>query len=348
MKAVIFEEFGAPLKIAQIDDPTADANGVVIRVEASGICRSDWHGWLGHDPDIRRLPHVPGHELAGTVEEAGKRVTKWAKGDRVTVPFVCGCGRCPECDSGNHQICDHQTQPGFTHWGSFAEFVEIKNADVNLVALPDEMSCVTAASLGCRFATSFRAVVAQGRVAPGEWVAVHGCGGVGLSAVMIACAHGAKVIAIDIDTKALDFAKKIGAAALIDASETDGVAERIHELTGRGAHLSIEALGSATTAANSIRCLRKRGRHIQVGLLAGDDYRPRLPMELVIGRELEILGSHGMQAHRYGEMLTMIMSGLLEPQSLIGKTVALEDAPRELEAMSRYDAVGITVIDRFS
>lgn len=348
MKAAIFEEFGTPLKIAQVEDPTVDANGVVIRVEASGICRSDWHGWLGHDPDIRHLPHVPGHELAGTVEETGRKVTKWARGDRVTVPFVCACGHCPECSKGNQQVCDHQTQPGFTHWGSFAEFVAIKNADVNLVALPDEMSSVTAASLGCRFATSFRAVVVQGRVSPGEWVAVHGCGGVGLSAVMIATALGAKVIAVDIDTKALDFAKKIGAAALVDASQTQEVFERIHELTGRGAHVSIDALGSAATAASSIRCLRKRGRHIQVGLLAGDDYQPRLPMELLIGRELEILGSHGMQAHRYGEMLEMIMSGLLDPQSLIGKTVPLEDAPRELESMSHYGAVGITVIDRFS
>jgi len=348
MKAVIFEEFGAPLKVAEVDDPKTDADGVIVRVEASGICRSDWHGWLGHDPDIRHLPHVPGHELAGTVEETGKKVTEWTKGDRVTVPFVCACGTCPECKTGNHQICDHQTQPGFTHWGSFAEYVTIKNADVNLVALPDEMSFVTAASLGCRFATSFRAVVAQGRVSPGEWVAVHGCGGVGLSAVMIACALGAKVIAVDIDTKALDFAKKIGAAAMVEAEHTEDVVGRIHELTGRGAHVSIDALGSSTTAVNSIRCLRKRGRHIQVGLLAGEDYHPRLPMEQVIGRELEILGSHGMQAHRYGDMLEMIMSGTLEPQRLIGKTVPLEDAPRELEAMTHFGGIGITVIDRFS
>ena len=173
-------------------------------------------------------------------------------------------------------------------------------------------------------------------------------GGVGLSAVMIACARGAKVIAVDIDTSALDFAKKIGAAALVDASQSEDVVERIRELTGRGAHVSIDALGSAITCANSISCLRKHGRHIQVGLLAGDDYRPRLPMELLIGRELEIIGSHGMQAARYGDMLEMIMSGLLDPQRLIGKTVPLEDAPRELEAMSHFGTVGITVIDRFS
>jgi alcohol dehydrogenase len=346
VKAVIFEEFGGPLQVAEVDDPSIDDQGVIIRVEASGICRSDWHGWQGHDPDIRALPHVPGHELAGTVEEVGFKVTGWRKGDRVTVPFVCGCGCCPECRSGNQQVCDHQTQPGFSHWGSFARYVAIHNADVNLVALPEEMSFVTAASLGCRFATSFRAVAAQARVEPGEWVVVHGCGGVGLSAVMIAAALGAKVIAVDIDPMVLELAADVGAAATIDGRNTDLV-DRVRELTERGAHVSIDALGSSVTAANSILCLRKRGRHIQIGLLAGSDHRPRLPMELVIGRELEILGSHGMQAHRYQEMLAMITSGRLDPQRLIGRTVALEDAPGALDAMTDFGAIGITVIDRF-
>jgi alcohol dehydrogenase len=347
MKAVIFGEFGAPLEVAQVEDPTTNDSGVVIKVEASGICRSDWHGWQGHDPDIRRLPHVPGHELAGTVEDCGRDVTRWKRGDRVTVPFVCGCGTCPECVSGNHQICDHQTQPGFTHWGSFAEYVAIEHADINLVGLPDEMDFVTAASLGCRFATSFRAVAAQGRVSEEEWVAVHGCGGVGLSAVMIAAALGARVVAVDIDPEVLLLARDLGAAEVINARDTDDVVERVRELTGRGAHVSIDALGSAVTSTNSIACLRKRGRHVQVGLLAGEDYRPRIPMDQVIGKELEIVGSHGMQAHRYPEMLGLIAAGELQPQRLIGKKVALEEAPGELEAMSRFGAVGITVIDRF-
>ena len=347
MKAVIFEEFGQPLKIAQVEDPVAPDHGAVIKLEASGICRSDWHGWQGHDPDIRRFPHVPGHELAGTVEETGGGVTGWKRGDRVTVPFVCGCGTCPECSNGNHQVCDHQTQPGFHNWGSFAEYVAIDHADVNLVALPDELDLVTAASLGCRFATSFRGVVAQGRVAPEEWVAVHGCGGVGLSALMIARSLDARVIAVDIDPEVLNLATELGAEAAIDARDTEDVPALIHELTDRGAHVSIDALGSTTTSTNSILSLRKGGRHVQIGLLAGDDFRPRLPMERVIGWELEILGSHGMQAFKYKDMLDLITSGKLEPQRLIGKTIALEEAPAELEAMTDFGSVGITVIDRF-
>jgi alcohol dehydrogenase len=209
------------------------------------------------------------------------------------------------------------------------------------------MSFVTAASLGCRFATSYRAVVVQGNVTTGMWVVVHGCGGVGLSAVMIAVSMGARVIAVDIDAEVLKLAEEVGAAAVINAGENDAVVDRVFALTGRGADVSIDALGSAVTSSNSLLCLRKRGRHVQVGLLAGDDYRPRLPMEYVIGRELELVGSHGLQAHRYGDMLAMISTGRLEPQRLIGKTVPLEEAPKELPGMTNYGAVGITVIDRF-
>lgn len=347
MKAVIYEKFGGPLKVADVADPAPADDGVVIQVAASGICRSDWHGWLGHDPDIAHLPHVPGHELAGVVEEVGKEVTRWKRGDRVTLPFVCGCGTCPECLSGNHQVCDRQFQPGFTGWGSFAQYVAIRYADANLVRLPEEIDFVTAASLGCRFATSFRAIAAQGQVKAGQWVAVHGCGGVGLSAIMIARALGARVIGVDIDAKVLQLARELGAEATIDGRENADVPGAIREVTGRGADVSIDALGSTSTCANSILCLRKRGRHVQVGLLAGDDYQPRVPMHRVIGWELEICGSHGMQASRYDEMLAMIAAGRLDPKALIGKTVPLEEAPDELESMGRFGSVGITVIDRF-
>jgi len=194
VKATYFDEFQKPLTIERLLDPSPDNDGVVIEVKATGLCRSDWHGWMGHYPDIR-LPHVPGHELAGVVRGVGKNVSNWKEGDRVTLPFVCGCGKCGQCATGNHQVCNHQFQPGFTHWGSFAELVAIKYADINLVRLPEEVDFVTAASLGCRFTTSFRAIVAQGSTRAGQWVAVHGCGGVGLSAVMIATALGAHVVA---------------------------------------------------------------------------------------------------------------------------------------------------------
>ena len=346
MKAAIYREFGQSLSIEELPDPEPTAGGVVISVQATGLCRSDWHGWMGHDPDIS-LPHVPGHELAGVIEAVGADVANWKPGDRVTLPFVCGCGACPQCSSGNHQVCDHQFQPGFTHWGSFAEYVSIDYADVNLVRLPEELDFVTAASLGCRFVTSFRAVVDQGQVMAGQWVAVHGCGGVGLSAIMIAKALNAAVVAIDIDDAKLDFAGRLGADSLINATSVDDVAERVKEITNGGSHASIDALGSETTCSNSIDGLRKRGRHIQVGLMVGEDRRPTVPMDRVIADELLILGSHGMQAHRYTELLAMIRTGQLSPDLLIGKTISLEDVVSELPAMNSFTGTGVTVIDRF-
>ena len=343
MKAVYYEAFGQPPVVADVADPEPAPQGVVIKVEATGLCRSDWHGWMGHDPDIR-LPHVPGHELAGVIAATGRQVTRWRMGERVTVPFVSGCGTCPECASGNHQVCERQFQPGFTAWGSFADYVAVHFADINLVRLPETLDFATAASLGCRFVTSFRAIVDQGRVQPGEWVAVHGAGGVGLSAIMIASAMGANVIAIDLVQEKLALARACGAVAGIDASKTDDVVAAIRDMTQGGAHVSMDALGSPKTCFNSIACLRRRGRHLQVGLMLGDHARPQIPMDKVIGHEIEIRGSHGMQAHRYPPMMEMILKGKLQPDKLIGKTISLAETPQALMAMDKFVGTGISII----
>ncbi len=346
MKAVYFEKFQGNVEIRDVPEPMVSADSVIVKVEASGLCRSDWHGWMGHDSDIV-LPHVPGHELAGTIFETGAGIQNWKVGDRVTVPFVGGCGHCPECLSGNHQVCDNQFQPGFTAWGSFAEFVEIKYADINLVQLPNEIDFVTAASLGCRFITSFRAVIDQGKVTPGEWVAVHGCGGVGLSAIMIAVAAGANVVAIDIDDEKLQLAKETGATALINAKQVENVPEAIRNITKRGAHVSLDGLGSQETCFNSVASLRKRGKHIQVGLMTGDHKYPQIPMDQVVANELEIIGSHGMQAFRYAAVFEMIKAGKLQPEKLVGKTISLNEAPAELMNMGSFSNLGVTVINKF-
>jgi len=346
VRAVVFEAFQKPLSIQTVEDPSPVDDGVVLRVMAAGLCRSDWHGWMGHDPDIR-LPHVPGHELAGRVVAVGKNVRHWRTGDRVTVPFVGGCGHCPQCLSGNHQVCDDQFQPGFSHWGCFAEFVAIQRADINLVRLPDSMAFETAASLGCRFITSFRAVVDQGNVSAGQWMAVHGCGGVGLSAIMIANARGASVIAVDIGARQLEMAREVGAVATVDASRTDDVAKAVREISRGGAHLSIDALGSQQTCFNSITNLRKRGRHVQVGLMTGDHRHPKIPLDRVLADELEVIGSHGMQAHRYPEMMAMIEQGKLQPEKLIGRRIGLEETPDALVNMNRFSHAGVTVINNF-
>jgi alcohol dehydrogenase len=337
MKALLYRDFGGPLSVEAVPDPEPPVDGVVVGVRATGVCRSDWHGWMGHDPAIT-LPHVGGHELAGEVVAAGPEVRGFAVGDRVTVPFCCGCGTCEPCRQGWTQICDVDFQPGFTAWGSFAELVALPRADLNLVRLPESLGYVEAASLGCRFMTAFAAL---GGVAAGDWVAVHGCGGLGLSAVMIARALGASVVAIDIDAETLELARSLGAAEVV----TDDPVARVHEITGGGAHVSLDALGSAATCRNSIRCLRKRGRHVQVGLLLEDEREVAIPMDRVIAYELELRGVHGMAVGRYDALLRLVESGAVEPGRLIGRTISLEEAGAELAAMGSFTQRGVTVIE---
>ena len=309
---------------------------MVLKVEATGLCRSDWHGWMGHDSDIV-LPHVPGHELAGTIAAVGAGVSGWAVGDRVTTPFICACGSCEQCLAGDQQVCPNQLQPGFNYWGSFAEYVAVPYAAVNLVRLPDDLDFATAAGLGCRFATSFRAVHQVGRVVAGERVAIFGCGGVGLSAVMIAAALGAEVIAIDTNPAALELARTYGASRTLAAS-ADTVSQ-LRELGG--AHVTIDALGSSDIVQQALESLRPRGRHVQVGLLPNG---VQLDVGRLIGQELSWLGSHGMPAHAYPEMLDLVAQGKLNPTQLITRTITLAETPAALAGLSHGTPPGVTVI----
>jgi alcohol dehydrogenase len=347
MKAALFEAFGQRIEVVDVSDPTPTRDGVVIDVRANGVCRSDWHGWKGHDPTIP-LPHVPGHEMAGVIAAVGDSVKDFKIGDRVTAPFVLGCGVCPQCVSGNQQVCDNQVQAGFSGWGSMAEFVSLPYADQNLVVLPETMTFETAAGLGCRFATAFRAIVDQGEVNEGMTVAVWGCGGVGLSAVMIAASLGAKVVAVDINDEALAMATAFGAAHVVNAGEHGRPSNIVTEMTDGGVSVSVDALGSTQTAVNSIRSLAKRGRHIQVGLMIGDDARPVIPMWMLHANEIELFGSHGMQAHRYPAMLEMVAAGTLTPDALVSELLTLRQGVDHLMAMDTFPGTGFAVVNDFT
>lgn len=345
MKAALYNAFQGPISIASVSDPSPSDLGVVIKVEASGLCLSDWHGWMGHDKDIV-LPHIPGHELAGTLMVVGKEVNNWSEGQRVTVPFVGGCGTCGYCLEGNQQVCDYQFQPGFTAWGSFAEYVAIDYADANLVELPDDINFLEAAGLGCRFITAYRGVREQGKLTSDQIIAVHGCGGVGLSAIQIAKGIGAKVLAIDISDEKCKKAGELGADFTINASKND-VVQAIKDFSGGGVHVSIDALGHTTTCLNSISGLRKRGKHVQIGLMTASHTAPPIPMPLVVANELEILGSHGMQAHKYGEMFDFIKATGIDLGKMINQTISLKEVPVYLPQMHQSSSAGITVINSF-
>jgi alcohol dehydrogenase len=343
MRAVHFEEFGGPVDVRSVADPSPSEGGVVVQVHATGLCRSDWHAWAGHDDGVA-LPHVPGHELVGIVVATGADVRRWRIGDRVTTPFVCGCGLCRWCLDGQAQVCPNQTQPGFTHWGSFAEYVALHAADTNLVAVPDVIDDAAAAGLGCRFATAYRAVTARARVRPGEWFTVVGVGGVGLSAVQVAVATGAKVIAVDRTAAALELARNLGAVHTVLADGHDVVAE-VQELTNGGSHVAVDAVGSASTCADAIHSLRRHGRHLQVGLLPSVDGHPAVPMDRVIAWELDVLGSHGMASVDYPGMLSLVEAGTLRPQAMVERTVGLAEGARLLPTFGAAAPVGVTLID---
>jgi D-arabinose 1-dehydrogenase-like Zn-dependent alcohol dehydrogenase len=350
MRAAVLETLNQPFVIRDLPAPALLPNGVILRVEANGICRSDWHLWRGDWTWVGVVPQLPaviGHEFCGVIEEVGAEVTRWHAGDRVIVPFSGGEGTCEWCRTGHHNMCDTPIFPGLAYGGGFGRYSSVPYADVNLVRLPDAVGFVEAASMGCRFMTSFHGVVDQAEVRPGEWVAVHGCGGIGLSAIQIATALGARVIAVDVADAKLAFAKEIGAEVTVNAAKDD-VASAVATLTGGGAHVSIDALGIAATCRNSILSLRKRGRHLQIGLTTdAEQGMVALPVDVIVFRELQLIGSLGMQAPHFAAMLAMVEARRLDPGKLVARTVGLEDVTSVVESMGSYATTGVTVVARY-
>ncbi len=345
MKAAVMTDFGGALPVERVPDPTCPADGAIVAIKACGVCRSDHHAWKGEDPDVH-LPHVMGHELAGEVVEVGALCRSFRVGDRVTAPFILGCGSCPTCVSGDPTCCDTQDVIGFTHWGAFAELIAIPRADFNLVRLPDVVAFTAAAGMGCRVTTAFKAVVDRGQLQPGEWLAVHGCGGVGLSAVMIGAAVGARVLAIDVNQDALDLARAFGASDTLLVRDLP-VGEAVRDITGGGAHVSIEALGMNVTFQNSLASLRKLGRHVQIGMPTGTHTHPTLPLlDLVYARQLTLHGTRGIGPGRFAALFEMIEAERLDPSRLVTQTIPLSGVETALRAMDRFQGSGVTVIDQ--
>ena len=344
MRAVVYDAYGEAPEVRDVEDPACPRDGVLVSVQATGVCRSDWHAWRGHDPVP--LPMTPGHEWAGVISAVGPEAYGWEVGARVTAPFVLGCGRCATCARGDSQVCPQQEQPGFTFAGSWAETVAVPAADANLVGLPDALTSVAAASLGCRLATAHRAVVDRGGVRTGDVVAVHGAGGVGLSAVMVAAARGASVIVVDPSAAARERALALGAREVVDPHQHGGPDETARYLQSVAEiDVSLDAVGHPATAAGSVRCLRPGGRHVQVGLLLGQAAYA-IPMDVVVAREIQVLGSHGMPARSYPDLLDMVARGSIDPEALVARIEPLAHGPAELAAMDEpSESGGIVVLE---
>lgn len=346
MRAAVITRYRAPLEIIDLPDPACPPDGVVLKVLACGICRSDWHSWTGSDPDVI-LPQIPGHEYCGIVEAAGPLVRNWRRGDRVIAPFILACGACPACAAGQQTTCPTQAVPGFTHPGAFADYLAVPHADANLARLPETMEPALAAALGCRVTTAWHALTGRAAVQPGEWVAIWGGGGVGLSAMLLARAIGARTVVVDVVGEKLAHARALGADAVVNAADGDA-ALAVRDLTGGGAHVAIEALGIEATAANALRSLRKLGRMVQVGMPAGRHVAMTLPWDAVYSGQLAIFGTRGMPAWRYPSLLSLIEAGRVDLSPLVTRRVALGDASGELAAFDGPSAPGIAVITDFT
>ena len=345
MRAAFIRKYNEPLVIEDVPDPACPPDGVVLKVLACGVCRSDWHAWKGADPDVS-LPHIPGHEFCGEIVEAGAQVRSWGRGDRVIAPFVLGCGTCPACSAGEATTCGTQAVPGFTIPGAYASMIAVPRADFNLAALPEGLEPYAAASLGCRVTTAFRALADRGRLQAGEWLAVHGCGGVGLSAIMLGRAMGARVVAVDIVPEKLALARRLGAEITIDASGGAAGAQ-VCEATAGGAHVSVEALGLPVTFEASVRSLRALGRHVQIGMPTGEEARPAIPLDVVYSRQLSLHGTRGMPAHRFPALFSLLKAGDIDVGALVSRRISLDDASDALAALDNYAGEGVAVIDRF-
>lgn len=345
MRAAVLTEFNASLEIQELPDPDCPQDGVLLRVLACGVCRSDWHAWNGSDPVP--LPHVPGHEYCGEVIAVGSQVRRWKIGDKVIAPFILACGQCPDCAAGHQTICADQAIPGFTQAGSFAEKIAVPHADHNLTGLPEGMDPAHAAALGCRATTAWHALTGRAALAAGEWLAVFGGGGVGTSALILGRALGARVIVVDVVQEKLDFARALGADAVIDASREDPVAA-VRRLTGGGADVALEALGVPATTVPALKSLRKLGRMVQVGMPAGEHVTMPIPMDAVYSGQLALFGTRGMPAWRYPSLLALISSGRVVLTPLVTRRIALSEASRELAAFNGPTPPGVAVITDFS
>lgn len=344
MKALIMTAYHSPLEVADWPDPDCPRDGVILRLEACGVCRSDHHAWAGVDPDVS-LPHIMGHEFAGIVEEAGPD-TRFQRGDRITAPFILSCGTCEDCEAGQATICAHQHCVGFSGPGAFAQYLPIPHADFNAVRLPDAVEMPVAAAMGCRVTTAWRALVDRAKVQPGEWVVIHGCGGVGLSAVSIAKALGARVIGIDPSPAARALATELGADAVLSA---DRAADAVCEITRGGAHISIDALGITATFDASLRSLRKLGRHVQVGMPVGSHANVQLPLlDLIYARQLAMYGMRGLDAAGFQPLVKLVANGTLDLSDMITSEIPLSGVEAVLREMDDGAPTGVAVVTDFT
>ncbi len=306
-KAAVAYEVGKSAVVEELELRPPRENEVLIKIRASGVCHSDLS--LINGTIVHPLPEVLGHEGAGTVVEVGKGVTEYKPGDPVMLSFVLCCGKCEQCQSGHHTLCEihFETHRGrllddtcrfhkngleinqFSRLGTMSEYTVVPIDTV--VPMPDGSSLRTAALIGCGVSTGIGAVTRAANVQAGESVCIIGTGGVGLNAVQGARLVGAEpIIAIDRLENKLQAAMEFGATHTINSTEVDPV-EAVKELTsGKGVHYAIEVIGYTPTMEMAFNMLRHGGNAVIVGI-AGQDQKVQIPAWMLPYGERKISGT---------------------------------------------------------
>lgn len=337
MRAAVFHGPGTGIRLEDVPDPKAGAGQVVVRVAACGICHTDLH-YLDHGVATGKAPPIIlGHEITGVIEEAG--ADGWRRGDRVLVPSTWACRRCRSCRQGRETLCERLVMPGNHADGGFARLVAVPAAEC--VRLPETVPIVEASVVADALSTAYHAVADRGRPRPGEWAAVFGCGGVGLSVVQCAVAAGARVIAVDVRERSLALARAFGAAETIDARSVPSVEKEIRKRTDGGVPLAFEVIGNPRTLAQAFGSLRRGGRLCAVG------YCPEevpVPFSKVMFFEQEILGSLGCPRANYPAVLSLVERGILKAEPLVTARVPLADIGRGLDLLRAGEGLRTVVV----
>jgi propanol-preferring alcohol dehydrogenase len=304
--------------LQEIPVPAPGPRDVLVRVKAAGICHSDAHYRAGKS-SVHPLPATLGHEVAGVVEKVGSEVSDFKPGDRVCLHYLATCGECDFCRSGNEQFCPTGQMIGKHRDGGYAEFICMPARSV--FRLPAEIPFEQGAIMMCSSATSLHAL-RKARMKAGETVAVFGVGGLGVSAVQLARALGAKeVYAVDIKAGKLELARSFGAIS-VDASKGDPVAELRRLTAGRGVDVALELIGLPLTMQQSVKCLAIQGRAALAGIT--DRNLEISSYQDLLGREAEVIGVSDHLASELPGLIEWARQGKLDLSRVITRMVPLD------------------------
>ncbi|HEX9728658.1 MAG TPA: zinc-binding dehydrogenase [Gemmatimonadales bacterium] len=334
MKAAVYHGPDRALEIMDVAVPVPGAGDALVRVAGCGMCHTDLH-YLDHGvKPFKTPPLILGHEVAGTVERLGPGANGVVEGDRVLIPSVLSCGRCPYCRRGRENLCDDLVMLGNNIDGGYAEFVVVPARE--LVAVPTDMPLDHAAVIADALSTPYHAVKHRGRVRTGDVVAVMGCGGIGLNVIQCAVAAGGQVIAIDLSDERLALARRMGASETINPAGIERLDKHVRKLTHGGVDIAFEAIGNPATMRGAYALLRKGGRLCVIGYSHED---VALSAARLMYYELEVVGSLGCGGGEYPEIIAMVQAGRLQLGPIVSGCIPLAEIATGFDRLRKGEGV---------